>query len=691
MEDAATSPEKIEETQGLRNNLSSDASVLEDRLYVDSAMISAQSHSIMVFTTVTIFFLPLTFLTSYLSIKKNDPSESFLYFTFVTAVVSVPTFFFFGSLSSGANLWRTETKVLSELADIQKWDDIPPESRKAEYRYNPIPAEIVPPIGPNHMMHLIEHPDHAEADGTCLDKVPKKLREKLRTCPNQGIGLGWGICFVEGLNWLTIWILGSAGLLLSMGFGILWRAPKFASPRLLRLPQSLPVRDPYANGTVLMTDLLYTLHSFPTKLYTHLIPSLEKNLITTTDLLTLDPLEIAKRAQLPLLDVRRLTNHVLASLQSQLGVVDGKEALRKYEVSPVLQDTPPLKQSGSSLASKWSAISTLDPVLDSALGGGIPTTYITEITGESGTGKTQFLLSLLLTTQLPPPQGLSRPAVYISTEHPLPTTRLTQLLHAHPHFSSLPPLKRPSLTRIFSIQTPDLESQDHILTYQLPVLLARHKIALILIDSIAANYRAERSSAATAGAALGLRSTQLIQLGHQLRTLAREHDCAVVVSNQVADRFTPIPTLSPPPQRPRDSSPSSTHSLSSPASTQPAMQSLDTLIMPPPAPSIPAPYPPLTLDHQQNFFTGWSSGPPTKQSHQNLKTPSLGLVWTNQIACRIALLKERAQGEGAVESTVAHSWRRSMKVVFASWTAATGGTEFEIWAGGVRGVVVVEK
>ncbi|KAL8677062.1 MAG: hypothetical protein Q9224_007226, partial [Gallowayella concinna] len=298
-----------------------------------------------------------------------------------------------------------------------------------------------------------------------------------------------------------------------------------------------------------MTDLLYTLPSFPTKLYTHLIPSLEKNLITTTDLLTLDPLEIAKRAQLPLLDVRRLANHVLASLQSQLGVVDGKEALRKYEHPPGEQYTSSLKQSGSKLASKWSAISTLDPVLDSALGGGIPTTYITEITGESGAGKTQFLLSLLLTTQLPPPHGLSRPAVYISTEHPLPTTRLTQLLDTHPHFSSLPPQKRPSLTRIFSIQTPDLESQDHILTYQLPVLLARHNIALIVIDSIAANYRAERSSASTAGAALGLRSTQLVQLGHQLRSLAREYDCAVVVSNQVADRFTPIPTSSPP-QRP---------------------------------------------------------------------------------------------------------------------------------------------
>ncbi|KAL9012621.1 MAG: hypothetical protein Q9180_009085, partial [Flavoplaca navasiana] len=321
-----------------------------------------------------------------------------------------------------------------------------------------------------------------------------------------------------------------------------------------------------------MTDLIHSLPNFPTKQYTHLLPSLERNLITTTDLLTLDPLEIAKRAHLPLLDVRRLANHVLASLQTQLGVIDEPEALRNYEDSSKLEDASSLKRSGKTVSEPWSVISTLDPLLDAALGGGIPTAYITEVTGErypiplifsphqakrvchSGAGKTQFLLSLLLTAQLPPPAGLSRPAVYISTEHALPTSRLAQLLRDNPHLASLPASSKPTLNRIFSIQTPDLESQDHILTYQLPILLARNKIGLIIIDSIAANYRAERSSSSTSGAALGLRSTQLIQLGHQLRSLAREHNCAIVVSNQVADRFAPILSSSPP-QRPPGSSP----------------------------------------------------------------------------------------------------------------------------------------
>ncbi|KAI4203883.1 MAG: hypothetical protein LQ350_001505 [Teloschistes chrysophthalmus] len=518
-----------------------------------------------------------------------------------------------------------------------------------------------------------------------------------------------------------------------------------------QLPSLVPTR---------MTDLLHTLPNFPTKFYTHLIPSLEKNLITTTDLLTLDPLEIVKRAKLPLLDVRRLTNHVLASLQSQLGVIDGKEALRKYEDPANVEDAGRLRSSGLAIAERWSVISTTDPNLDAVLGGGIPTKYLTEVTGESGAGKTQFLLSLLLSTQLPPPHGLSRPTVYISTEHPLPTSRLAQILLKHPIYSSLPPAEKPSLNRIFSIQTPDLESQEHILTYQLPVLLQRHHVGLVVIDSIAANYRAECSSTSSSGAALGLRSTQLVKLGHQLRNLAREHDCAIVLSNQVADRFFPSPA-SPPPthpgqqQRLMGSSPPSSSPASQTSQNQSGgMQSLSAALMRPPPlppnqnqnqnpnqpfhsspltttttnynnnnnnnPSSSTTYPPLTLDHQQNFFTGWSADPSTPFAEQNLKTPSLGLVWSNQLACRIALVKHASYsykpvrlptsvptptsasatttasgggggGGGGSAGWNPRRWQRYMKVAFCAWAPSTGveerGTEFEVWEGGVRAVV----
>lgn len=130
-----------------------------------------------------------------------------------------------------------------------------------------------------------------------------------------------------------------------------------------------------------MTDLLHTIPDFPTKLYTHLLPSLEKHLITTTDLLTLDALEVAKRAQLPLLDVRRLANHVVAILQGQLGLKTDN-APSYQNVGEGQADYGSLRKTGKEATTRLSPISTLDPSIDAALGGGIPTGYITEITGE---------------------------------------------------------------------------------------------------------------------------------------------------------------------------------------------------------------------------------------------------------------------------------------------------------------------
>jgi DNA repair protein RAD57 len=109
----------------------------------------------------------------------------------------------------------------------------------------------------------------------------------------------------------------------------------------------------------------------------------------------------------------------------------------------------------------------------------------------SGAGKTQFLLSLLLGAQLPAPHGVSRSAIYISTESSLPTTRLAQMLRDNSQLQGEEGVPKPSLDRIVGIMTPDLESQDHILRFQLPVAIQRFNVGLVVIDSITANFRAE--------------------------------------------------------------------------------------------------------------------------------------------------------------------------------------------------------
>lgn len=148
---------------------------------------------------------------------------------------------------------------------------------------------------------------------------------------------------------------------------------------------------------------------------------------------------------------------------------------------------------------------------------------------------------------------MKRSALYISTEAALSTSRLNQLLRTHPVLSILPEKEKPTLDRVLSIQTLDLESQDHILRFQVPVAIRRQDIGLIVIDSIAANYRAEFERLGTdatttpkprshsqglsaaerkQGQSMAERRPQLVQLGALLRNLARTENIAVVVSNQ---------------------------------------------------------------------------------------------------------------------------------------------------------------
>jgi DNA repair protein RAD57 len=448
-----------------------------------------------------------------------------------------------------------------------------------------------------------------------------------------------------------------------------------------------------------MTDLQLVLADFDVRPFSHVLPSLDKALVTTADLLTLDVAQLAKRAQLPVPELRKLLDALVPALHTDAGLTHSTHSTGSTHSTDGL--TNPLTR-------PWACISTLDDALDAALGGGLPARYLTEITGESGAGKTQFLLTLLLAAQLPPPRGLARSAIYISTEAVLSTTRLAQLLSSHPVLSALPAADKPSLSRILSIQTPDLETQEHILRYQLPVAIQKHNVGLVILDSVAANYRAEFDAPGGNGAeSMAHRSAQLIQLGAHLRALARTHNLAVVVANQVADRFTRAPAASRTASaNSQASAPDRTPQSDDAATAMPSSARAAVLVSPDP----------LALDHQQRWFTGWGDEPASSSAH--LKTPSLGLVWTNQLACRIALIKkpvfavragdagvngtsdakskadtdaDRERDDGGGESYIV-KWRRWAKLVFAPWAAPSEGrgVEFEIVRGGVRGVVKEE-
>ncbi|KAL9062232.1 MAG: hypothetical protein Q9157_009104 [Trypethelium eluteriae] len=441
-----------------------------------------------------------------------------------------------------------------------------------------------------------------------------------------------------------------------------------------------------------MTDLHHVLPDFSTKTFTHLLPSLEKAQVTVSDLLTLEAIDIARRALVPVAELQRLANDLLQALHSAVRSEHQDADADADAAEGIVGPDQTRYAANIGQGSSWETVQTLDKGLDTALGGGIPKGYVVEVTGESGAGKTQFLLLLLLSAQLPVPLGFAKSTLYISTEAPLQTARLSQMLDNHPHLSNEPANRKPSLSKVLSIQTPDLESQEHILQYQLPVVIRRQNIGLVVVDSIAANYRAEfdRPGVKHSGAAMAQRGTQLTRLGHLLRQIARDYSVAIVVANQVADRFSAVGADVSLTYRQASHSYYEGNAVfnqprennTTPRSTQSSASQAD--------------FEPLTLDHQQRWFTGWGDehihGPESKA----YKTPSLGLVWTNQIAARIALIKEplyaHVQGEpGHLEREII-GWKRQMKVVFAPWAPpsiiASGqtaaGIPFEIVDAGVK-------
>jgi DNA repair protein RAD57 len=298
---------------------------------------------------------------------------------------------------------------------------------------------------------------------------------------------------------------------------------------------------------------------------------------------------------------------------------------------------------------------------------------VNSLTPCSGVGKTQFLLTLLLSAQLPPPRGLSRSTIYMSTEAQISTKRLNQILSNHQYLCKLSASTCPSLDNVRSIPVQDLESQEHILEYQLPIMVQRYNVGLVIVDSVAANYRAEHGSSVPKD--LANRAAQLAKLGRILRRLAVTNNLAVVLANQVSDRFESIA------DRAILNAVSSSPSISSSPASQAQNTSNGTSQKDQARDEI------MSLDHQQRFFTGW--GDDSGLSADDLKTPALGLGWTNQIAARIVLKMKGSRvvskpAAGPEDYTGGNLWRdrkkrRFLSLVFAPWV---GGTlipvEFEI-------------
>ncbi|KAI5787262.1 P-loop containing nucleoside triphosphate hydrolase protein [Geopyxis carbonaria] len=353
------------------------------------------------------------------------------------------------------------------------------------------------------------------------------------------------------------------------------------------------------------------------------------------------------RPPLDTLELQRYTAAVIAALQADASASAGGEG-RGESVQGAGEPAQPQFITAGSAA------------LDAALSGGVPTGAVTEFVGEAGAGKTQFLLTLCCTAQLlprpssaphdptPPPPPPS--AVYITTEAPLATPRLAQIAAT---------LGAPvSTDRVFAIACGDIETQDHIVRYQLPLLVQREGVVLVVLDSVAANYRVEYAhdgggaGAGGQGASLAGRGGRLVELARQLRELARRYGVAVVVANQVGDNFEEERAGG---NRWGDGDRDGGRGGDGDGGRRSkAEEDADVDVM--------------ALDYQARWFSGWDA-----RRERDAKVPALGLVWANLLAARVVLKK--GSGFGGGRGAEAVRGRREGE-----------GVEYEFWEGGVRSV-----
>ena len=189
-----------------------------------------------------------------------------------------------------------------------------------------------------------------------------------------------------------------------------------------------------------------------------------------------------------------------------------------------------------SIVLNWGRLSMGCPILDQYLQGGILPQAVTEVAGTSAAGKTQLCLQLSLIVQLPLEYGgLKGRAVHISTEGALPSGRLQQLCEAVVHrYTELGLSKQLLMDNVLIQHCATVQTLMGLLQHGLQILLEQnHDVKLIIIDSIAALFRAEYTASEVVTRAQDLKS--IASLLHQL---INKYHVTIICTNQMTADLT---------------------------------------------------------------------------------------------------------------------------------------------------------
>lgn len=160
--------------------------------------------------------------------------------------------------------------------------------------------------------------------------------------------------------------------------------------------------------------------------------------------------------------------------------------------------------------------------IDELLKGGFRRGTLTEIYGESGSGKTLVAIQAAA-------HNSATGCVFICTEDLFPVKRFAQISSNHDYSKN-----------VYIEHITEAQNLLSCMRVSLPKLLEKHKPALIVIDSVAAPFRSEYSNYVQ-------RAEDLRELAVSLISLAQSHNLAIVCINQVTTSFdgtdNVLPTL----------------------------------------------------------------------------------------------------------------------------------------------------
>jgi len=175
---------------------------------------------------------------------------------------------------------------------------------------------------------------------------------------------------------------------------------------------------------------------------------------------------------------------------------------------------------------QWKLSSKCEEI-DKVLRGGLPSGVVTEVTGESASGKTQLCLQLCISVQNN--QTNTGGAVYICTEDAFPSRRLQDLIR----FNKLTHTNVGD--NIFIEHVADFDMLDHCIKHKMPVLLRQRTVKLIVIDSVTALFRCQYDVTQTVE-----RAKHLNLFSSSLHKLAADYNIPIVCVNQVSSSIPQV-------------------------------------------------------------------------------------------------------------------------------------------------------